>query len=114
MIFDMVWTVISKYSFGLMRVLCKKVLGEKGLEMFRRIKGRYLHILDKDNKPVVIASYKKVNLVAYNNLIYGVPQSLGPVEFNDEQQLSNPAIIKNKSCRKLKREINKRIYSPGA
>jgi len=82
--------------------------------MFRRIKGRYLHILDKDNKPVVIASYKKVNLVAYNNLIYGVPQSLGPVEFNDEQQLSNPAIIKNKSCRKLKREINKRIYSPGA
>lgn len=112
MIFDMVWTVVSKSFCKSMRTLGRSVLGERGLERLRSIKYRYLPMLSRDkNNPVIVASYKQFNLVAYNDLIYGLPQSLRSVDFNDEQQLSNPAIIKDKSCRKLKREINKRINS---
>ena len=41
--------------------------------------------------------------------MYGVPQSLGPVDFHDEKQIANFLIIKGKTTIEVKKKLTKMV-----
>jgi hypothetical protein len=85
----------------------KKLFGERGLEIFRSIKRRLFAAKDfAPNVPKIIVAYKHFNIVAYQSFFYGIPHSLGKVDFFNSEQLDNPLIIRAESLKKVKERIN--------
>ena len=105
MFIDMIYTVIGRNIYKSLRSNVKKLLSEKQIEWLRRIKFNLFCVNRVDpNEPVILSSFKNFNIVRYRNLMYGVPQSLGPVDFHDEKQIANFLIIKGKTTIEVKIE----------
>lgn len=112
MFFDMVWTVIGKNIYQILRTVAKRLLGERGIKWLQVIKRRWFSTLNSNpDHPVLITSYKNFNFVVYRNLVYGLPQSLGPVDFHDEKQITHPAIIKGNKVRRIRRLIDETYFN---
>ena len=47
-----------------------------------------------DGQPKLLCSYKEYNIIKFKEGMYGLPQKLGPVDFNKQDELSHPEIIK--------------------
>lgn len=109
MFLDIIGTAIGKNIYQLLHILGKRLLSEREMELLCRIKLRWLFARGMNaDKPMFLNSFKSFNIVIYRNLIYGIPQSLGPVDFRDEKQISHPLIIKADTVSKVKRVINKK------
>ncbi|MGA2916325.1 MAG: glycosyltransferase [Sedimentisphaerales bacterium] len=106
MFFDMVWTAVGENIYHVLRAVAKRLLSEKQIEYVRYIKRRWFIGRDA-NEPFLVNSYKNFNIILYHNTVYGLPQSIGPVDFRDEKQITHPAIVKGNTIRKVKRLINK-------
>lgn len=106
MLFDMFVSSLGKRSYCLLRDIVKKMLNERQINGLRRIKS-YLGCskLRGPAGPVILTSLKNFNIIRFHELIYGVPQSLGPVDFFDAKQTSNPVIVKGKTVLDVKKVI---------
>ena len=110
MFIDMIYTVIGRNIYKSLRSNVKKLLSEKQIEWLRRIKFNLFCVNRVDpNEPVILSSFKNFNIVRYRNLMYGVPQSLGPVDFHDEKQIANFLIIKGKTTIEVKKKLTKMV-----
>ena len=105
MFIDMIYTVIGRNIYKSLRSNVKKLLSEKQIEWLRRIKFNLFCVKRVNtNEPVILSSFKNFNIVRYRRLIYGVPQSLGPVDFHDKKQIANFLIIRGKTTIEVKKK----------
>jgi hypothetical protein len=51
----------------------------------------------KDHEPRIIGETPEYNFICYCARYYAVPKSLGPVDLDDEEQISNPLIIQSET-----------------
>ncbi|MCD4830508.1 MAG: hypothetical protein K8R02_01720 [Anaerohalosphaeraceae bacterium] len=94
--------------------IIKKMLGKKVWGKVRTIKQQYLALKDVDpNNPRIVAVYEQLNIIAYQGFFYGLPQSLGKVDFRDSRQLENPLIIRAESIAMVKKQINLQLRNVG-
>jgi hypothetical protein len=108
MFFDIISTSVSNNIYFMLRSLAKKVLSKRQIEWLRRIKFHQFFTKSIScDQPLLLGSCKNFNIVIYRNSVYGLPQSLGPVDFRDEKQLTYPLIIKADTVSEVERLINK-------
>ncbi len=55
--------------------------------------------------PMLLGSLEEYNIVSYEGWIYGIPQSLGPVELTDTDVMSIPGVIRDVSRDVVENEI---------
>ena len=56
--------------------------------------------------PILVSSYKDYNFVRYGKIIYGAPQSLGPLDLQNESDRSKPGILTAENIQELKRTVD--------
>jgi glycosyltransferase involved in cell wall biosynthesis len=61
--------------------------------------------------PEPTGSYKSYDLVKLEDCIYALPQSLGSIDFTDEQQRSRPEILKAKTQQEIEDLVSQAILS---
>ncbi len=106
MVLDVVWTLLLNRSLAFVRAVVRGLLGERGVSYLRKFKRRFQKSETQNpNEPVLLEAYEHFNLVQYRDVIYGVPQSLGAVNFHDQSQRSHPAIVPGDSIEKVKEQI---------
>ena len=57
--------------------------------------------------PVLVAEHWRYNIVYYNNVFYGIPQALGPMDLSIEANRARQGIVTGSSIEKAKRNIDK-------
>lgn len=85
-------------------------LGEKYYEIFsRELSSEDMKTYEKtfenlrqNTTPMLLESCKDYNIVRMGNLIYGVPQSLGPIELDKENLNLRPEIVIGETTKKVK------------
>ena len=66
-----------------------------------------IHTLPEVKKvPLLVGEYKGYNLVEYNNVSYGIPQSLGAADITKEKDRNRPGIIKAKKRSEVEDQID--------
>ncbi len=53
------------------------------------------------DEPELLDSYENYNIVKHKRIVYGIPQSLGKVDFTNEVHLNNSEILKAKTKEEL-------------
>lgn len=86
LIFELCWTLIKQNCYNLIRILILKLMGQRIYERLRKFK-------QSNTEHILLDSYKGYNLVKYRNHIYGIPQSLGPVDLNQKKYRKHPSIL---------------------
>ena len=56
--------------------------------------------------PILVSDYKDYNFVRYGEIFYGVPQSFGPLDLQNESDRTKPGILTAESIHKLKRTVD--------
>ena len=62
-------------------------------------------------QPELVGSYKGYNIVDYNGLFYGVPQSLGTVDLTKEKDRNRKEVFVEEDRAELEKRIRKVLLS---
>jgi hypothetical protein len=62
---------------------------------------------DGKRQPYLIGTVFGYNVVSYGNRYYGVPQSLGEIDFRDSNSLQRPELIVRLSRRRVERAVRR-------
>lgn len=107
MILDAFTTVIGKNIYKFLSGFKKKIIGEQATKQSEAIPCRVRTARDNLSlEPKIVAVYNNFNIVLFGNYFYGVPQSLGPVDFFDEKQIRNPLMLKAATKSKVEKLID--------
>lgn len=105
---DIIWTILIENPFKSIIAFLKRYLNPVVYEWLKKFQySLTAHSNSSMNAPELLYSYKGYNLVKYKDHIYGIPQSLGPVDLTYEEERNNSRILVGNTPRKVKSQIIK-------
>jgi hypothetical protein len=82
----------------------RRLLGER---LYVRLRARLTPT--SDSEPKIVEVYRQSNIIRFHGLYYGVPRSLGPVDFFDHRQRLHPEIRCGASRAEVRRLIRQAV-----